>query len=375
MSINRREFLKATASASLFMSTGMGNLPADLYVYGNEANLSRVEARFYEKHPDKEIKCVLCPRLCKLGDKERGYCGVRENQGGIYYTLVYGKVCTSNVDPIEKKPFFHFLPGKTALSIASAGCNVNCKFCQNWEISQVRPEQIRHIDLPPAEVVATAQRYHSPVIAYTYSEPIVFYEYMFDTSVLARKEDIKNVVVTGGHIQPEPLKELLTVVDAIKVDLKSFSQDFYTEYVRGELKPVLEAIKIIAESPIWMEIVYLVIPTLNDSEKEIKRLSRWILDEIGPDVPIHFSRFQPMYLLKNLPPTPQSTLENARNIARKEGIHYVYIGNIPGHEAENTYCPNCQKLSVERRGYRIRQIHIKNGKCAFCSNPIPGVWT
>ena len=165
------------------------------------------------------------------------------------------------------------------------------------------------------------------------------------------------------------------MVDAINVDLKSFSQDFYTEYVSGELKPVLEAIKIIAESPIWLEIVYLVIPTLNDSDKEISRLSRWILKEIGPDVPIHFSRFQPMYLLKNLPPTPQSTLENARNIARKEGINYVYIGNIPGHEAENTYCPNCQKLSIERRGYRIKTNNIKNGKCKFCSNPIPGIWT
>jgi pyruvate formate lyase activating enzyme len=373
--IDRREFIKASACAGLFMGTGMGTLPSAFYAFGNEANLSRVEARYYEKHPDREIKCTLCPRLCKLGDKERGYCGVRENQDGTYYTLVYGKACTSNVDPIEKKPLFHFLPGETALSIASAGCNVNCKFCQNWEISQVRPEQIRHFDLSPAEVVSSAQQHHSPIIAYTYSEPIVFFEYMYDTSVLARKKEIRNAVITGGHIQPEPLKDLLEVVDAVKVDLKSFSQDFYTEYVRGELKPVLDAIKIIAESPIWLEIVYLVIPTLNDSDKEIKRLSRWILDEIGPDVPVHFTRFQPMYLLKNLPPTPQSTVEKARNIARKEGINYVYIGNIPGHEAENTYCPNCHKLSIERRGYRIRQKNIKNGKCKFCSNPIPGVWT
>jgi pyruvate formate lyase activating enzyme len=375
MTINRRNFLKTSASTGLLFCSGMRHFLTDLYAFGDESNLSQVEARFYEKLPDREIECALCPRLCRLGDKERGYCGVRENRGGIYYTLVYGKVCTSNVDPIEKKPFFHFHPGKSAFSIATAGCNVNCKFCQNWEISQVRPEQIRHVDLSPAEVVATAQHYDSPVIAYTYSEPIVFFEYMYDTSVLARKSDIKNVVVTGGHVQPEPLKELIKVVDAIKVDLKAFSQDFYTEYVRGELKPVLEAIKIISKSPIWMEIVYLVIPTLNDSDEEIKRLSQWILEEVGPDVPIHFSRFQPMYLLKNLPPTPQSTLENARAIARKEGIHYVYIGNIPGHEAENTYCPNCQNIAIERRGYRIIKNNIKNGKCKFCSNPIPGIWT
>jgi len=375
MTMDRRRFLKTSAGAGVLLSSGMGHFFTDLHAFSDESNLSHVEARYYTKHPDREIECELCPRLCKLGDKERGYCGVRENMGGTYYTLVYGKVCTSNVDPIEKKPFFHFLPGKTALSIATAGCNVNCKFCQNWEISQVRPEQIRHVDLSPSEVVDTARHYHSPVIAYTYSEPIVFYEYMYDTSVCARKIGIKNVVVTGGHVQPEPLKELIKVVDAIKVDLKSFSQDFYTEYVRGELKPVLEAIKIISRSPIWLEIVYLVIPTLNDSDEEIKRLSQWILKEVGPDVPIHFSRFQPMYLLKNLPPTPQSTLEKVRTIARKEGINYVYIGNIPGHEAENTYCPNCQNLAIERRGYRIQRNNLKDGKCKFCSHPIPGVWT
>jgi pyruvate formate lyase activating enzyme len=374
MTINRRDFLKTSATTGLLLGSGVGNLLMNRYAFGDKSNLSHVEARYYEKHPDREIECVLCPRNCKLGDKERGYCGVRENRDGIYYTLVYGKVCASNVDPIEKKPFFHFLPGRSALSIASAGCNVNCKFCQNWEISQVRPEQIRHIDLSPAQVVATAQQYHSPVIAYTYSEPVVFFEYMYDTSVLARKSKIKNVVVTGGHIRPEPLKELLNVVDAIKVDVKSFSQEFYTDYVRGELKPVLEAVKIIAKSPIWLEIVYLVIPTLNDSDEEIKRLSQWIITEIGPDVPLHFSRFQPMYLLKNLPPTPRSTLENARTIARKEGINYVYIGNIPGHEAENTYCPNCNKLIIERQGYRIKNNNLKDGKCKFCSNPISGVW-
>ena len=373
--MNRRKFLKTTGYAGLTIGSGMSGWLMDLYAFQDSTNLSEVEARYYKKHPDREIECVLCPRFCKLGDKERGYCGVRENKDGIYYTLVYGKACSVAVDPIEKKPLFHFMPGSSALSLASAGCNVNCKFCQNWEISQVRPEQVRHVDFPPAAVVRAAKQYKAPVIAYTYSEPIVFYEYMYDTSIEARKKGIKNVVITGGHVNPEPLEELIGAVDAIKVDLKAFTQSFYTDYVRGELQPVLEAIKIISRRKTWLEIVYLVIPTLNDSEAEIRQLSQWILKEVGPDVPLHFSRFHPMYLLKNLPPTPISTLEKARNVARKEGINYVYIGNVPGHEAENTYCPKCFNMCIERRGYTIKTSNVKNGKCKFCGNPIPGVWT
>lgn len=373
--MNRRKFLKTAGCTGLALGSGMSGWLMDLHAFYDDSNLSEVEARYYKKHPDREIECLLCPRFCKLGDKERGYCGVRENKNGIYYTLVYGKACSVALDPIEKKPLFHFMPGSAALSLASAGCNVNCKFCQNWEISQVRPEQVRHVDFPPPAVVRAAKQYKARVIAYTYSEPIVFYEYMYDTSLEARKKGIKNVVITGGHINPEPLEELIGVVDAIKVDLKAMTQDFYTNYVRGKLQPVLDAIKIIAQRKKWLEIVYLVIPTLNDSDAEIHRLSQWILKEIGQDVPLHFSRFHPMYLLKNLPPTPISTLEKARNIAREEGINYVYIGNVPGHEAENTYCPKCDNICIERRGYSIKKTRVKNGKCQFCDNPIPGVWS
>jgi len=373
--MERRQFLKATGEAGILAGTNLTAVLTDLYAFGQKANLSKVEARFYKKLPDREIECTLCPRFCKLSDKERGYCGVRENMGGTYYTLVYGKACSIHVDPIEKKPLFHFLPNSQALSIATAGCNVNCKFCQNWEISQVRPEQINHVDFPPTSVVKSAKANNCPIIAYTYSEPIVFYEYMYDTSKQARKKGIKNVVITGGHINPTPLKELIQVVDAIKIDLKSFSQEFYTNYVRGKLQPVLDAIKIVAKSTIWLEIVYLVIPTLNDSPEEIRSMCQWILREIGPDVPLHFSRFHPMYLMKNLPPTPISTLEKARNIAIKEGIHYVYIGNVPGHKAENTYCPNCKNILIKRMGYQIQIINLNNGKCKFCNNPIPGIWS
>jgi len=373
--MKRRRFLKAAAAGGAISCTGLSSgFITDLYAFSDQANLSQVEARYYRKLEDREIECTLCPRECRLGDRERGYCGVRENNGGVYYTLVYGKACSLNVDPIEKKPFFHFLPGKQALSLATAGCNVNCKFCQNWEISQVRPEQINHIDLPPSAVRAYAQKYKSPIIAYTYSEPVVFYEYMIDTSIDARKYGLRNVVITGGHINQDPLLELLETVDGIKVDLKAFSQEFYTKFVKGELQPVLEAIKSIAKSAVWLEIVYLVIPTLNDGQQEISRMCNWILKEIGPDVPLHFSRFYPMYLMKNLPPTPIETLEKAYETAIKEGLNFVYIGNVPGHPAENTLCPRCRNTVIQRKGYQIEAVALIGGRCSFCQNPVAGIW-
>ncbi len=372
--MERRSFFRAAAGAGLAVSGGLGKTLGDLYAFGQTVELSHVEARYYKRLPDQEIECELCPRRCRLGDKERGYCGVRENDGGTYYTLVYGKVCAVHVDPIEKKPFFHVLPRTNALSLATAGCNVNCKFCQNWDISQVRPEQVENTDLPPRAAAETARQYECPSIAYTYSEPMVFYEYMFDTAVEARKRGLKNVVVSGGYINPEPLRALTAVVDAIKIDLKSFSQDFYKTYVRGDLKPVMEAISITRKSGVWMEIVYLVIPTLNDGLDEIRRMAAWLAKEVGPDVPLHFTRFQPMYLVKNLPPTPVSSLERAREAARAEGLRFVYIGNVPGHEGENTFCPKCKTLLLERWGYEIRQNNLKGGACPKCRTPIPGLW-
>ncbi len=372
--MKRREFFNSIGGAILASKLKISFSRDGFYGLSGQENLSKVEARYYKKLADREIECLLCPRYCKLGDRERGYCGVRENNDGIYYTLVYGKACAIHIDPIEKKPLFHYLPGSQALSIATAGCNVNCKFCQNWEISQVRPEQVRHYDFPPEMVVEYSRQQSCPIIAYTYTEPVVFYEYMYDTSLSARKANLKSVVITGGHINPEPLEELTKVVDGIKIDLKSFSENFYHNYVRGELKPVLEAIKIVHRSKAWLEIVYLVIPTLNDSPSEIRSLSRWMMKEVGPDVPIHFSRFHPMYLIKNLPPTPVSTLEKARKIAFEEGLHYVYIGNVPGHEGESTFCPKCQNKVVERYGFQVKKINLKRGNCNRCGNPIPGIW-
>jgi len=372
--MNRRRFMRRAAGAGLALGAGLPSLCGRLAARGAGPNLSRVEARYYRKLPDREIECRLCPRVCRLGDKERGYCGVRENIGGTYYTLVYGKVCSLNIDPIEKKPFFHVLPGTPALSLATAGCNVNCKFCQNWEISQVRPEQVEAYDLAPETAAVRAEEAGCPSIAYTYTEPTVFFEYMYDTAVRAKRKGIRNVVVTGGHINAEPLGDLLSVVDAVKIDLKGFSQEFYSQYVRGELKPVLEAIRTVAKSKVWLEIVYLVIPTLNDRMDLIREMAKWVRREAGEHVPVHFSRFHPMYLVKNLPPTPLSTLESARRTALEEGLRFVYIGNVPGHGGESTYCPGCGGVAIERVGYSIESVRIKKGKCERCGTPIPGIW-
>ena len=333
------------------------------------------EARFYEKLPHRKIKCKLCPRECVIDDRERGYCGVRENRGGTYYTLVHSRVVSAHIDPIEKKPFFHFQPGTQAFSVATAGCNVNCKMCQNWEISQVRPEQVRSTYLPPAQLAQLAQQYHCASIAYTYSEPVVYYEYMADAADAARAAGVKSAVVTGGYIQADPLKALCRRVDAIKVDLKGYSQKFYKEVVNGELKPVLDALVLMRKLGMWTEIVYLVVPGLNDGEQEFRGLARWVKSELGLEVPVHFSRFHPEYLLKNLPSTPVETLERAKAILDAEGLHYVYIGNVPGHPAENTYCPQCKRAVVERAGFTVRTLNLKKGRCGFCRREIAGVWS
>ena len=351
------------------------NLSQNASASPTQAGLSHVEAKYYKKLEHKEIECKLCPRKCKVGDRERGYCGCRENQNGIYYTLVHSYPCSAHVDPIEKKPLFHFLPGTKAFSIATAGCNINCKFCQNWEISQVRPEQVQAYHLPPEEVASYAQESGSRSIAYTYSEPVVFYEYMLDCAIAGKRRGIKSVVITAGYINHDPWLELIREVDAIKVDFKAFTEEFYQDICSGKLKPVMDALVDLAQSNIWYELVYLVVPTLNDNFDDIRRMSKWMVKELGRDVPIHFTRFHPMYLLKNLPPTPVSTLEKAREIALEEGMNFVYVGNVPGHKGEHTYCPDCKQVVIERVGYRITQMNLKNGKCKFCGKAIPGVWS
>ncbi|HEY1206869.1 MAG: AmmeMemoRadiSam system radical SAM enzyme [Bryobacteraceae bacterium] len=367
--MDRRSFLTACAACALpavGQASGLSSASPDSRFIA--------EAAFYEKLPYKKTKCKLCPRECVIDDRERGYCGVRENRGGTYYTLVHSRVAAAHIDPIEKKPFFHFYPGSVAFSIATAGCNVNCKMCQNWDISQSRPEQVRSLYLPPDQAAAAAKQNGCPIIAYTYSEPVVFYEYMTAVAEAARAQGIKSAVVTGGFIQQEPLKKLCRNVDAVKVDLKAFSPKFYKDIVNGDIKPVLDALVTLRAQGMWTEIVYLVIPTLNDGDQEFIGLAKWVKAELGPDVPVHFTQFHPEYLLKNLPPTPVATLDRAKAAADAEGLHYVYVGNVPGHPAENTYCPHCRRKVVERVGFTIASIDIVKGSCRFCHQPIAGVW-
>jgi pyruvate formate lyase activating enzyme len=325
-------------------------------------------------HEGRYVRCSLCPHRCVLAEGERGLCRVRENRGGRLYSFAYGNPCAVHLDPIEKKPFYHFLPGTLAFSLATAGCNLRCQYCQNYTISQHPPEETQNYDAPPAAIVGTSTQQGAPTIAYTYSEPMVFYEYMLDTARLARRSGLRNAVISAGYVNPEPLRELCQAVDAIKIDLKGNNEDFYRDVCGATLEPVLQAIRTIHEMGVWLEIVNLVVPTLNDDPEELGALAEWVVDTLGPDVPLHFSRFQPMYQLTNLPPTPVETLEAARQTALDAGLHYVYLGNVPGHEGNHTYCPTCGERVIERSGMATVAIHIVDGACGYCHSGIPGVW-
>lgn len=321
-----------------------------------------------------KVKCVLCPRECKLKNGERGDCRARMNINGRLQTLVYGKPCAVHIDPIEKKPLFHYLPGTGSFSIATAGCNLHCMYCQNWEISQREPENTRNIDLSPEEVVRQALATNCRTVAYTYSEPVIFFEYCADTGRLAHKNGILNVWVTAAYINPEPLKEAVTFVDAANIDLKGITDKFYKTMSKGKLQPVLDAIKTMREAGIWVELTNLVVPTYNDTTKDFSGLCNWIVDNVGVEVPLHFSKFWPTFQLKNLPPTPVEVLTYARDFAMSKGIHYVYVGNVPWHEGNNTYCPDCKNIVIARRGYMILEYNLIGGRCKFCDHVIPGRW-
>ena len=322
----------------------------------------------------RKVKCLLCPKECVLSEYERGDCRIRVNIDGELMTLNYGYTVSTNIDPMEKKPLFHFLPGTRIFSIATAGCNLHCKFCQNWQISQFTPEEVKYYEMPPKKVVKQAITFNCPSIAYTYSEPVTFYEYTLDTSRIAKERGLKNFLVTAAYINEEPLRELCKVTDATNTDLKAMSNDYYKEICDGTLEPVLRSLEIMKSEGLWVEVTNLILPTLNDNDEDIKRLCRWVVTNLGADVPIHFSRFYPTYKLKNLPPTPVSTLSRARDIALSEGVMFPYIGNIPGHPGENTYCPSCGALLIERQIYFIRQDNIIGGKCPNCGLEIPGIW-
>jgi len=332
------------------------------------------EALYYEKLENKSVQCHICPRNCIISDGKRGFCGVRENRAGTLFSLSYGKLVSVHVDPIEKKPLFHFYPATSAFSIATAGCNLRCKFCQNWEISQRKPEEVHYSYIEPRQLVNKAKESGSPTIAYTYTEPTIFYEYMLETAKLARQVGLKNIMHSCGYINEEPLRELIPYLDAANIDLKGFSDDYYQKLSEATLEPVLNTLEILKKEGVHLEITNLVLPGFNDDPEIIIKMCLWIKENLGTDVPLHFSRFFPMYQLLSLNPTPVASLERARKIALDCGLKYVYIGNVAGHPAENTYCPRCGKLLIERKGYFILQNNIQDGKCRYCGERIEGVW-
>ncbi len=374
--LTKRDFLKFCGMSFCALSAAhLFGLPETLWAQMAKKGLIKTKLSPYFTPLDGgEIQCDLCPKRCRVPKGKRGFCRVRENREGKYYSLVYGNPCAVHLDPIEKKPFFHVLPASTSFSLATAGCNFECKFCQNWEISQASPEDVYSYDVPPEVVVNKAKETGARSIAYTYVEPTIFYEYMSDVGLLVKKAGLLNVYHSNGFINPNPLRNLCKVLDAANIDLKGFTEAFYREICSGELTPVLETLKILKQEKVHLEITNLVIPTKNDEMSTVKEMCLWVKKELGADTPIHFSRFYPLYKLRSLPPTPVSTVEQARAVALSSGLEYVYIGNIPGHEGENTFCPKCKKMIIQRTGYMIGEIHLKGGKCGYCGKPIPGIW-
>ncbi|PKP07748.1 MAG: AmmeMemoRadiSam system radical SAM enzyme [Bacteroidetes bacterium HGW-Bacteroidetes-5] len=322
----------------------------------------------------RSVRCTLCPHDCILGDGKSGICRTRINIDGVLYTTAFGNPCSISVDPIEKKPLFHFFPGTEILSLATAGCNLRCLNCQNWTISQISPSETDNYFLLPDAVVEEALKRSVPAIAFTYTEPTVFYEYMLQIAQSAKKRGVKTAMVSNGYINEKPLKELSRSLDAANIDLKCFDDKIYRTLTGGSLDPVLNSLKILHESGVWLEITNLLIPGMTDSPEMIEKMCRWLVDNGFSDNPIHFSRFFPTFILKDLPPTPESTLKEAQQIAKNAGVKFVYIGNSPSLAGESTICPACGRVVIERNGYIVIQNNILNGSCSSCKEKIAGVW-
>jgi pyruvate formate lyase activating enzyme len=347
----------------------------------------------------RNVQCKVCPNNCLLAPGDRSHCRNKVNYDGILYTLVYANPCTFHIDPVEKKPLFHFLPGSLTFSLATSGCVFRCLNCQNWEISQKKPEetkdprgaelrvrpplpsgftpdQMGRLSLFPADAAAVAESLGCPSLSYTYSEPTAFYEYTYDTCKAARERKLRNIVVSCGSIEDRPARDLYALVDAAHVDLKGFDQEVYTKLNSGKLQPILNTLKTLKELGVWFEIINLVVPTYTDDLATIRRMCAWIAKDLGPDQPLHFSRFHPQHKLAYLTPTPVETLVKARDVARSEGLRYVYIGNVPGLEGtETTWCPNCKKAVVERDIFAVTAVNLTDGKCRSCGTKIAGVWS
>jgi len=321
-----------------------------------------------------KVQCELCPKHCIIASGQSGDCRIRVNVDGKLVAVTYGYPCSLHIDPIEKKPLFHFLPSSKVFSVATVGCNLHCKNCQNWEISQQSPVDVSAYKASPKQIIDISKKNKCKAIAYTYTDPAVFYEYTLDCSMEAVKKGIKNIIVSAGYFNQKPLRELCKYLDAANIDLKALSDRFYRDVCDATLKPVLDSLITIKSADVHLEITNLLLPTMNDSDKDIRNLCKWVKENLGPEVPLHFSRFYPQYRMKNLPPTSIETLKRARDIAKDLGMQYVYIGNVIGENCENTFCPRCKKELIQRHGYFVEKNVVKNGECPYCKYKIYGVW-
>jgi pyruvate formate lyase activating enzyme len=328
-------------------------------------------ARFWDRMPDNKVQCKLCPRMCVILPGRTGVCRARKNENGELWSLVYGSIVSMAADPIEKKPFYHFWPGSSAFSIAAPGCNFKCLHCQNWSISQVSVEEVPYEDISPERLIELTKRYNCQGIAHTYTEPTIWTEYAIDVGKLAHRENLYNVYVSNGYISIDALQELRPYLNGANVDVKAFTDDFYRK-VCGvpSIRPVLETCEWMVEHGIHLEVTYLVIPRENDSPEEIRKFCKWVAEKLGPEVPTHFSRFYPHYKMSDREATPVRTLERALGVAKEEGINYVYIGNVPGHAGDNTYCPKCGELLIERYGFDVTRWRLKDHRCPKCNAEI-----
>lgn len=333
------------------------------------------EAMLYRTIGGKKVHCYLCNHHCEIPDTKFGFCGMRQNKGGTLYTHAYGEVVSAHVDPIEKKPLYHFLPGTKSFSIATMGCNFRCGFCQNWQISQVSKKKkatLSGYELLPGDIVKKAQEHGCQSISYTYTEPTIFFEYAHDTAMLAREQGIFNVFVTNGFMTPEALEAAQPFLDACNVDLKSFREDFYKKICHGHVQPVLDSIRYMKKLNMWVEVTTLIVPDVNDGEIELTDIARFIA-ELDPDIPWHVSRFHPDYKFTDSRVTPLHVLRQAHAIGKREGLRYIYIGNVPG-ESEDTVCPNCHKTIIRRYGFSVEENSLKNSRCPHCGESIAGVF-
>ncbi len=374
--ISRRDFL--IKAGIFFASIGLGK---ELFAFfDGEKSLkldkgSLREAMFYKKLSKDVVQCEVCFRHCVRNEGQRSFCRNKINIDGIFYSLVYSRPAAVHIDPIEKEPALHMYPGTDILCFGTAGCNFRCKFCHNWHLSQRSIEDMDYIyELTPEDGVDIAIRKKIPTLSFTYNEPTSFYEYVYDMAKVAKEKGLNILFHSNGSMNPKPLKELLKYTDAVTIDLKGFTEEFYKNTSSAKLEPVKRTLKIIKEEKKWLEIVNLLIPSLNDNPNDIKRMCLWIKEHLGDCVPLHFSRFFPNYRLTNISATPIKSLEKAHQIAKDVGLKYVTIGNVPGHRFNSTFCPRCQKRIIHRVHFQVLKNSVKNGKCKFCGYPISGIW-